>query len=282
MPHNQVFFSPFFSGRSLAAFDTITRMSATGHKLQKDALSIMENVYNHEGAYIIEEALLGLASVNVAAALAPEAPVLAQRLREAAARCDFEEREMVLSSLYRVLHSAGSLYSPEEQEAMRKIHGIPKQPGGITPILLSLPFIRPESTVVDLGAGNGLQGLLMQKLAPHERTVMIEISANMIEAGKVMESGLGLEAGRVVWSHADLIEADLEDLAGGAPDLLYMYRPIKPVGEGRGFYKRIAEWIETWPGGSAIMSVADCMGSFLGSGIDKLYEDEFMTVFRKA
>jgi hypothetical protein len=256
-------------------------MNNKGNKLKETALSIMENVYNHKKAFIIEESLLGLASDSGTAALAPDAPALGLRLEEAARRDNPEEREAALSSLYRVLHAAGSRYSPEEDEVIKKHHGIPKQPGGLTPLLMSLPFIRPDSTVVDLGAGNGLQGLLLQKLKSHARTVQIELSGSMIETGKVLEGGLGTEDGRIVWAHTDIMEADLEGLTGGAPDLLYMYRPVKPVGEGHRVYERIAGWIDGWPGGCAIMSVADCLGPFLGPGIDKLYEDDYLTVYRK-
>lgn len=249
--------------------------------ITESALSIIENVYNHEGALITEEALLTLTSDEDAAPLVPEGKELAAKLRVASMSGDADDRELALSNLYRAFHTAGASYSPEEDEIMAKAHGIPKQPGGMVPLLLSLPFIQTESTVVDLGSGNGLQGLLLQKLRPHTRTVMIEISGSMIEAGKILKRGLGLDEDRVLWAHADLMEADLEGLTGGAPDLLYMYRPVKPAGEGRRFYERIAEWIDKWPGGSAIMSVADCMGPFLGPGIDKLYENEYLTVYRK-
>jgi len=256
-------------------------MSFMAHKLSEDALTIMDNLYKHEGAPVIETSLLRLSSAPEVAGLVPKAPLLADRLRDCARHAGLDERELALSSLYLTLHSAGAQYMPEEDEILARAHGIPKQPGGMTPILLSAPFVKPESTVVELGAGNGLQGLLLQSLARHAQTVMVEISGSLIETGRVLQRAMGLKDESVRWHHADLLEADLPALVGGPPDLLYMYRPVKPAGRGRRLYERIAEWIQEWPGGQAIMSVADCMSPFLGPGVKKLYEDEYLSVYMK-
>jgi hypothetical protein len=128
----------------------------------------------------------------------------------------------------------------------------------------------------DLGAGNGLQGLLLQRLYPHARTLQLEISSRMIDIGRGLQSWLGIPEDRVEWRCGDLLEAPLEDV-----DLLYLYRPVRPDGPGRRFYENLAGRLERAPGQVVVFSIADCLGEFLSDRFERFYGDGHLTCFRK-
>jgi len=88
----------------------------------------------------------------------------------------------------------------------------------------SWAFITPDSVVVDLGAGNGLQGLLLQCLSPHRKTLQVELSSEMIRIGRLFQEALGISADRVEWIHDDIVNASIE-----AADIVYLYARHGPL-----------------------------------------------------
>lgn len=148
--------------------------------------------------------------------------------------------------------------------------------GGISPVIKAPPFVRPDTVLGDFGAGNGLQGLLIQHLAPHARTVQIEISSRMVEAGRALQGWLGVPDERVEW-----IVGDVLDHSPRGMDFVYLYRPVRPVDEGRKFYERFGAALAAERREVVIFSVADCLGPFLPPGFPVLYGDGHLTCYRR-
>ena len=148
--------------------------------------------------------------------------------------------------------------------------------GGLSPILRAGPWIRPDTRSVDLGAGNGLQGLLMQRLHPHRRSVQIEISSAMVEIGRGLQRWLGVADDRVLWRADDVLTTPL-----GGWDFVYLYRPVRPEGPGREFYTRLAETLAAEPHEVVIFSIADPLGGFLPPIFERFYSDGHLTCYRK-
>jgi predicted RNA methylase len=94
----------------------------------------------------------------------------------------------------------------------------------------------------DLGAGNGLQGLLLQLCHPAPPLpVQVELSGAMVAIGRRLQQWLGIAAGAIEW-----IEGDVRDVDLGEADFIYLYRPMRPkTGAGRAFYSRLADTIAT-------------------------------------
>ena len=100
--------------------------------------------------------------------------------------------EEAFLTLYAHLHMHEARYTPDERGRMDEAGGYWAHAGGLSPILEAAPWIRPNTVSADLGAGNGLQGLLLQILYPHRKTIQIEISSNMVELGKQLQAWLGI------------------------------------------------------------------------------------------
>ena len=147
--------------------------------------------------------------------------------------------------------------------------------GGLSPLLRAGAFVGPETVVGDFGAGNGLQGLLLQTLTPHARTVQIEISARMRDIGEELREWLGVPAGRVEWATDDVM-----NVPATGYDFIYLYRPVRPEGPGRDFYTRFARDVESEPRPPVIFSVADCLRDFLSDRYEVFYRDGHLTCFR--
>jgi 16S rRNA G1207 methylase RsmC len=128
---------------------------------------------------------------------------------------------------------------------------------------------------VDFGAGNGLQALLLQKLYPHRRTVQVEISSRMVEAGKDLQQWLGIDEQRVEW-----VVGDVLDNAERKADFIYLYRPVRPEGEGRLFYEHLSSELNRADRKVVIFSVADCLSQFLSEHFEVVYGDGHLTCFR--
>lgn len=111
--------------------------------------------------------------------------------------------------------------------------------GGLSPILKAKPWIKPETVSADFGAGNGLQGLLLQLLYPHAKTVQIEISSRMADVGESLRDWLGIAPDRIDW-----IIDDVLNVSATGYDFIYLYRPVRPEGAGRDFYTRFAREVE--------------------------------------
>lgn len=183
-----------------------------------------------------------------------------------------ERIEGALSNLYVTLHSAGS-YTREERDVLRLKGGYLCYPGGLSPILLARTFINKDTVVADLGSGNGLQGLLLQRLYPHRKTIQIEIAKEMIRIGKLYQQALGIKEEKIEWINDDIMNAPYEEA-----DLIYIYRPARPV-EGADLYRGIAERLTGSDKKIKIFSVADCLAPFLGKDFTTCYDDGHLKIF---
>ena len=151
-------------------------------------------------------------------------------------------------------------------------------PAGSRRLVIASELIGPRSVVADLGAGNGLQGLLMQHIAPHALTIQVELSGRMIEAGREMERALGVKDGLIRWVHGDLAVTFVEEEA----DLIYLYRPVKPHGCGNTIYASLAKRICRCRKVRHIISVADCLGRHLAGGpFSSAFSNEYLTVYER-
>ena len=121
-----------------------------------------------------------------------------------------------------------------------------------------------------------LVGLLFQKLYPHARTVLIEISSRMIEIGEGIREWLGIDRDRVEWQADDVL-----NVSPAGIDFIYLYRPVRPEGEGRRFYERFARDLVASQQPVVIFSIADCLRDFLPAEFEVFYTDGHLTCFRR-
>lgn len=196
-------------------------------------------------------------------------------LMEALAVADGEEIEERFLDLYAHVHMHEAPYTRGERRRLDSSGGYWCHAGGLSPLLRAAPWIGPATVSADLGAGNGLQGLLLQTLYPHRLTIQVEISAAMADIGRELQAWLAIPAERVHWVVADLMEAPLPDA-----DFVYLYRPVRPRGPGRAFYRRLARHLES-SRTSVVFSVADCLDEFLDDGFDAFYDDGHLTCYRR-
>ena len=148
--------------------------------------------------------------------------------------------------------------------------------GGLSPVLKAPDHIRADTVSADFGAGNGLQCLLMQHLKPHRLSVQFEISSRTVEAGRVLQRWLGVEAERVDWRVGDVLEAPTAGL-----DFIYLYRPVRPEGEGEAFYRRFAAELSASARPVTIFSIADCLADFLPPTFERFFSDGHLTCYRR-
>jgi hypothetical protein len=200
---------------------------------------------------------------------------LRDRLAEAVETEGPEEVEARILELYAHLHMNEAPYSPDERRRMDRAGGYWNHAGGLSPILKAGPWIAGHTVSADLGAGNGLQGLLLQALYPHARTVQVEISARLRDVGEGLREWLGIPRERVTWIVDDLLNGP----AAGY-DFIYLYRPLRPEGPGRDFYARFAREVESQPRPPVIFSVADCLRGVLSDRYEVFYGDGHLTCFR--
>jgi hypothetical protein len=189
---------------------------------------------------------------------------------------DHEATESRFMQMYTILHGAGQDYSRDEIQLLRQQSGYGCSAAGLSPLLHAGDFVKPQTISADLGAGNGLQGLLLQRLFPHRKTIQIELSASLIETGRIFQKVLRIAEHSVEWVHADLAEAQLCGI-----DFIYMYRPARPQGGGIELYRSLASRLGECPGPYVIFSVADCLGQFLDKRFSIFYYDGQLTCFRK-
>ena len=189
---------------------------------------------------------------------------------------DSELVEERFLELYAHIHMHEAPYTPGERRRVNATGGYWSHAGGLSPILKAGRWIRPTTRCVDLGAGNGLQTLLMQKMNPPAHSCQIEISSTMVEIGRSLQDWLGIPEDRVEWRADDVLETPL-----GGWDFVYLYRPVRPEGPGRVFYRRLAEALEKETGEVVIFSIADCLGEFLSPVFSRFYTDGHLTCYRK-
>ena len=166
-------------------------------------------------------------------------------------------------------------YSDDERSRMDAAGGYWNHAGGLSPILKAEPWISPDTVSADFGAGNGLQGLLLQVLYPHAKIVQIEISARMAGIGERLREWLGVPPDRVEW-----IVGDVLDVPATGYDFIYLYRPVRPEGPGRDFYTRFAREVESEDRPPIIFSIADCLRDFITDRYEVFYRDGHLTCFK--
>jgi len=187
-----------------------------------------------------------------------------------------ESPEEAFLLLYAHIHGYEVPYTPEERRRMVETGGYLSHVGGLSPVLKSAPFIDPDTVSGDFGAGNGLQGLLMQKLTPHAKTVQIEISGRMVESGRLLQAWLGIPEERVDW-----VVGEVSEVSPTGMDFIYLYRPVRPTGPGESFYRSFAEQLGMSTRPVVIFSVADCLRSHLPPEFEMFYCDGHLTCFRR-
>ena len=211
-----------------------------------------------------------------AAELFPQYPALRDRFLAASHGDDGELLEERFLEFYAHLHMHEALYTASERQRVDATGGYWSHAGGLSPILKAGSWIHPETVSVDIGAGNGLQALLMQKMYPHARCCQIEISSVMVEIGRRLQEWLEIPENRVEWRVDDVLETDL-----GGWNFVYLYRPVRPVGPGEGFYTRLVSALDEEPTEVVIFSIADCLGEFLPETFERFYTDGHLTCYRK-
>jgi len=233
-----------------------------------------ENRFAEKKMTVIAESLLDLAThSNVRS----EMPYLDQYVKDFMSALEKGEPSSIedaLLTLYIRLHSTGFRYSQSEKEILKKRNAYLCHPGGLSPLILAEKFIRPETTVADLGAGNGLQGLLLQRICPHRKTIQIELSAELIRIGKIFQEALGISSDRIEWIHDDIVNVSID-----AADFIYLYRPAKPLERGKELYQAIARKLSAGNKPLVIFSVADCLGHYLDTRFSISYTDGHLTCF---
>jgi hypothetical protein len=208
--------------------------------------------------------------------LYPHYAKLKDRLLACFERPDAESIEEAFLLLYAHLHGYEVPYTPDERSRVAETGGYLSHVGGLSPILKSAPFIGPDTVSGDFGAGNGLQGLLIQKLTPHAKTIQIEISSRMVEAGGLLQAWLGIPECRVDW-----VVGDVSETSPGEMDFVYLYRPVRPVGAGEAFYRSFAAQLDASPRPAVIFSIADCLRPHLSPHFEVFYCDGHLTCFRR-
>jgi len=225
---------------------------------------------------VIAQSFLKLATHGAVRAELPDIDQYVQNFITAREKGDSTSQEYALLYLYARLHSAGNKYSPSEFELFKKSNAYSCHPGGLSPLILAEKFIRPESVVADLGAGNGLQGLLLQCLYPHRKTLQIELSSELIRVGRIFQQALGISDNRIEWIHDDIVNVPLE-----AADFIYLYRPVRPLEGGEKVYQALSKKLAVINKPLVIFSVADCLAEFLDEQFSIFYTDGQLTCFIK-
>lgn len=208
--------------------------------------------------------------------LYPRYAELKERFLASAAGSDDHALEEAFIVLYSHVHGYDVPFTPEERDRFVASQGYLCHVGGLSPILKAGPFIKNQTVSGDFGAGNGLQGLLLQFLYPHEKTLQIEISSRMVEAGKQLQAWLGIPGRNVEW-----IVGDVSRVSPATMDFVYLYRPVRPAGAGKRFYEKFAAELEHGEKPLVVFSIADCLKSFLSERFEVFYSDGHLTCFQR-
>jgi hypothetical protein len=225
---------------------------------------------------VVIESLLKIATDSAVQAEIPNLDCCVNNLRNSMREGDPSSIEGNLLGLYTQLHRAGSIYAPHERKLLMERKGYSCHPGGLSPLINAVRFVRPKSIVADLGAGNGLQGLLLQCLSPHLKTIQIEISSEMIRIGRIFQQALGISDDSIEWIHDDIMNVSIK-----TADFIYIYLPAKPIEGGAKIYESIANKLSMVNRPLVIFSVADCLAKFLDGQFSIFYTDGHLTCFVK-
>jgi hypothetical protein len=219
--------------------------------------------------------LLALPDPPKSLAVFADFSALRDRLAASLERHDFEDVEERFLELYAHLHMNRAGYTTEERHRMNAVGGYWNHAGGLSPILKAEQWIDENTRSADFGAGNGLQGFLLQILYPHARTVLIEISNELAEIGDGLREWLGVPSRRITWVVDDVMKVPATGF-----DFIYLYRPVRPHGPGRDFYTRFAREVESEATPPVIFSIADCLRGFLSTKYDVFFGDGHLTCFK--
>ena len=200
---------------------------------------------------------------------------LQNKLENVTLRSDGEAIEDAFLELYAHVHMNEAPYTSEERRRMDEAGGYWNHAGGLSPVLKAEPWIKPDSVSADFGAGNGLQGLLLQLLYPHARTDQIEISSRMADIGDSLRGWLGIAPDQVEW-----IVDDVLNVSAAGYDFIYLYRPVRPEGTGSDFYTRFAREVEAEEHPPVIFSIADCLKDYLSDRYEVFFFDGHLTCFK--
>jgi len=233
-----------------------------------------EIMFSEKQITIIAQTLLKLALDSAVQAELPDIDQYAKNFMTEREKGDPTSQEYALLYLYANLHSAGTKYSPSEYELFKKRNAYSCHPGGLSPLILAEQFIKPESVSADLGAGNGLQGLLLQCIYPHSKTFQIEISTELIRVGKIFQKILGISDDCIEWVHDDIVNVSLKNV-----DFIYLYRPVRPLEGGKDVYHVIADKLSAINKPFVVFSVADCLAEFLDKRFSVFYSDGHLTCY---
>ena len=247
-------------------------------------LAHVSNLLSDDGRTVIErQRLIALMDLIASLGEPPNASQLFPRYSQlmdgflrACHGHDGEILEEKFLELYAHLHMHEASYTRMERQRVDATGGYWCHAGGLSPVLKAGSWIRPDTRSVDLGAGNGLQALLMQKMHPHASCCQIEISSAMVEIGRTLQTWLEIPDDLIEWRADDVLETSL-----GGWDFVYLYRPVRPEGPGRAFYQKLAETLEQEPGEVVVFSIADCLKEFLPNTFDRFYTDGHLTCYRK-
>jgi hypothetical protein len=224
----------------------------------------------------IAKALITLATDSNVKSKLPSVDHYARVFLAAIKRDNELELETALTGLYTCLHQAGTRYSPSEKACLKSKEGYASYPGGFSPLIRAEPFIGPDTVVADLGAGNGLQGLLFQYLYPHRMTVQIELSAEMIRVGRILQNALMISEDLIKWIHDDLVNVSIENV-----DFVYIYRPARPLKGGSEVYREVAGKLMEGNKSRVVFSIADCLAGYLDEHFSVIHSDGHLTCFKK-
>lgn len=240
------------------------------NSLEKSEKNLRENIFLEKGVTKIEEALLKISkSERVSKAF----PLINEKAMELKTAKNVDERELAFIELYIALHQAGVGYTEKEEKLLNGRRGLKGLPGGILPVILCSHLMKKDYVFADLGAGNGLQGLLLQYLFPHKQTRQIEFSASHLETGRLYMDALELDKESLSFEQGDILDSKLGDI-----DLIYMYRPARPMEEGILFYEKLSEKLALKKEPFILVSVADCFEKYIKTDFKKLFESEFLKI----
>ncbi|MGM0418988.1 MAG: hypothetical protein ACQEQS_09715 [Thermodesulfobacteriota bacterium] len=235
---------------------------------------LTEDLFNENMILEFENVLIKIASFRPVHQISPESALLKNQLLYARKNNETDKRESLLIELYLALHRSGAGYSRSEDKVLENKKGLKWLPGGLMPLVFASFIIKPEDVFIDLGCGNGLQGTLLKAVAPHRKTRQVELSKKYLETGKIFVEALGLDQSGFSFENNDIGAADISDA-----DFIYMYRPARPMGEGKLFYENLAEKFLSIKKNFYLLSVADCFEPFIRSKYIKIYSNDFLSIF---
>ena len=207
----------------------------------------------------------------------PHARELRTVALDAAGRRDAAEFDDALNALYAHLAIRPEGYTPSERARVAAAGGYWAHAGGVTALLIAARWTAHTTTALDVGAGTGLQGLLLQCLAPHRLTLQVEIARHLVSTGRVLQRWLGVPDHRVAWA-----VADVTDLRVRGIELVYLYRPVRPDHpDGRRFYQRLAADLRADPTTVTVVSVADTLAPLLEPDFEVVHADGQVTCLRR-